>query len=117
MLDLELVDHNHLASSGMERAGLGVGVGVVALAKLFNNVVDSYGYVRLGKCYPRDFETSQTKLDLSRLQLSRWEEALGLNAPVAETTRLPSVVGSADDVIKAKEAPPPGRSLPGYPEV
>jgi hypothetical protein len=86
----------------MEAAGLGVGV--VALVGLFNNAVDSYGYVRLGKCYARDFETSQTKLDLSRLQLSRWGEALGLNTPVAQTVQLPPAIGSADEVAKAQRA-------------
>ncbi|KAG9686222.1 hypothetical protein KCV03_g10049, partial [Aureobasidium melanogenum] len=86
----------------MEATGLGVSV--AALAGLFNNVVDSYGYVRLGKCYARDFETSQTKLDLSRLQLSRWGEALGLNAPVAQTTRLPFALGSAGEVAEAEKA-------------
>lgn len=40
----------------MEAGGLGIGA--VALAGLFNNVVDSYGYVRLGKQYAKDFETS-----------------------------------------------------------
>jgi hypothetical protein len=82
----------------------GVGVGVLALAGLFNNAVDSYGYVRLGKCYATDFETSQTKLDLSRLQLSRWGEALGLTAPLAETTQLPSGIGLPDEVKAAEKA-------------
>ncbi|TIA28020.1 hypothetical protein D6C78_10938 [Aureobasidium pullulans] len=94
----------HLANPdlGMEAAGLGVGV--VALAGLFNNAVDSYGYVRLGKYYARDFETSQTKLDLSRLQLSRWGEALGLTVSFAETTQLSSSIGPADEVAKAEKA-------------
>jgi len=86
----------------MEAAGLGVGV--VALAGLFNNAVDSYGYVRLGKYYARDFETSQTKLDLSRLQLSRWGEALGLTVPFTKTTQLSSSIGPADEVAKAEKA-------------
>ena len=64
----------------MEAGGLGIGA--VALAGLFNNVVDSYEYVRLGKQYAKDFETSQAKLDLSRLQLSRWGEALGLASTI-----------------------------------
>ncbi|THX51752.1 hypothetical protein D6D08_09730 [Aureobasidium pullulans] len=85
----------------MEAGGLGVGA--VALAGLFNNVVDSYGYVRLGKQYARDFETSQAKLDLSRLQLSRWGEALGL-ASITETTQLPTALGSADEMEKAENA-------------
>ncbi|KAH0010628.1 hypothetical protein KCU78_g10290, partial [Aureobasidium melanogenum] len=73
-------------------------VSVVALAALFNVTVNSYSYILLGRCYAKDFEISQTKLDLSRLQLSRWGEALGLSAPVTSAT------GSADHVIKAEKA-------------
>jgi hypothetical protein len=47
-------------------------LGIVSLADLFNNAVNSDGYISLGQHYARDFETSQTKLDLSRLQPSRW---------------------------------------------
>ena len=86
----------------MEAAGLGVGV--VALAGLFNNAVDSYNYVRVGKHYSRDFETSQIRLDLSRLQLSRWGEASGLTSSVLTTTQLPTALGSADDIAKAEKA-------------
>ncbi|THV95497.1 hypothetical protein D6D27_03201 [Aureobasidium pullulans] len=85
----------------MEAGGLGVGA--VALAGLFNNVVDTYGYVRLGKQYARDFETSQAKLDLSRLQLSRWGEALGL-ASITKTTQLPTALGSSDNIATAENA-------------
>ena len=49
----------------------GLAFGTVSFAGLFNDAVDSYGYIRLGQHYARDFETSQTKLDLSRLQPSR----------------------------------------------
>ena len=45
--------------------------GVLGPAGLFNNAVDSYGYVCFGQQYARDFMSSQTKFDLSRLQLSR----------------------------------------------
>ncbi|KAG9962254.1 hypothetical protein KCU61_g4967, partial [Aureobasidium melanogenum] len=58
----------------MEATGLGVGV--VALAGLFNNAVDSYGY----------------------------GEALGLNATVAKTTQLPIALGSAGEVAEAEKA-------------
>ncbi|THY70991.1 hypothetical protein D6C86_09740 [Aureobasidium pullulans] len=85
----------------MEAGGLGVGA--VALAGLFNNVVDTYGYVRLGKQYARDFETSQAKLDLSRLQLSRWGEALELGS-ITKTTQLPTALGSSDNIAKAENA-------------
>lgn len=53
---------------------------IVSTTGLFTNPVESYCYIRLGQHYARDFERSQTKLDLSRLQLSRWGAALGLDA-------------------------------------
>lgn len=81
----------------MEATGLAIGV--AGLSGLFNSAVDSYGYVCLGRNYATDFQTSQTKLDLSRLRLSRWGEALRLTAPIAETTHLPSSLGN-----EAKEA-------------
>jgi hypothetical protein len=67
-----------------------IALGVVSLAGLFNNAVDSYGYVCLGQHYTRDFETNQTKLDLSTLQLSRWGAALGLDAHSMQTSSPPT---------------------------
>jgi hypothetical protein len=79
-------------------------LGVVSLAGLFNNAVDSYGYVRLGQHYARDFETSQTKLDLSRLQLSRWGAALGLDANPTQASNLPALSVSPHEVQQAEAA-------------
>lgn len=79
-------------------------LGVVSLAGLFNNAVDSYGYVRLGQQYARDFQTSQTKLDLSRLQLSRWGAALGLDAHPTQARSLPALSVSPDEVQQAEAA-------------
>lgn len=81
-----------------------LGLGVVALAGLFNNAVDSYQYIRLGQQYARDFEINQTKLDLSRLQLSRWGEALGLGVPVTEIKSLPKSIASPNDIHHAEDA-------------
>lgn len=79
-------------------------LGVVGLAGLFNNAVDSYGYIRLGQHYARDFETNQTKLDLSRLQLSRWGAALGLDAHPAEARSLPALSVFPHEVQQAETA-------------
>lgn len=79
-------------------------LGVVGLAGLFNNAVDSYGYIRLGQHYARDFETSQTKLDLSRLQLSRWGAALGLDAHPTQARSLPALSVAPHEVEQVETA-------------
>lgn len=56
----------------------GLTVGVVALAGLFNNAVQCFEYVQLGRGFGKDFQTSQLKLDNARLRLSRWGSSLGL---------------------------------------
>jgi len=79
-------------------------LGVVGLAGLFNNAVDTYGYIRLGQHYARNFETNQTKLDLSRLQLSRWGAALGLDAHPAQARSLPALCVAPHEVQQAEAA-------------
>jgi hypothetical protein len=49
----------------------GLVVGVVALAGLFNNTVECFEFVQLGRAFWKDFQTSQLKLDSARLRLSR----------------------------------------------
>ena len=84
----------------MEPAGLAVGV--VALAGLFNNAVDCFEYVQLGKSLGKDFQTSTLKLDVARLRLSRWGEALGLSGDVTDVSSLGTTRLSAEDVPKAE---------------
>jgi hypothetical protein len=79
-------------------------LGVVGLAGLFNNTVDSYGYIRLGQHYARDFETSQMKLDLSRLQLSRWGAALGLDGNPTQARSLHALSVAPHEVQQAEAA-------------
>ncbi|GME31684.1 uncharacterized protein LTHEOB_3110 [Neofusicoccum parvum] len=63
--------------SGMEPAGLAVGV--VGIAALFNNAVECFEYIQLGRNFGKDFGTSQLKLDNARLRLSRWGEAIQIH--------------------------------------
>lgn len=56
----------------------GLVVGVVALAGLFNNVVNCFEYIQLGKNYRRDFRTFQLKLEVAKARLSRWGRFVGL---------------------------------------
>jgi hypothetical protein len=50
---------------------VGLTVGVIALAGLFNNAVDSFEYIQLRRNFGEDFQTSLLKLDNARLRLSR----------------------------------------------
>ena len=60
----------------------GLVVGVVALAGLFNNTVECFEFVQLGRTFEKDFQTSQLKLDSARLRLSRWGKSLDLDEDI-----------------------------------
>jgi Prion-inhibition and propagation len=89
--------HRHCT---MEPAGLTVGV--VALAGLFNNAVDCFEYIQLGRNFGKDFQTSLLKLDNARLRLSRWGEAARLNGDVADVQSLELTALSPEDIPKAE---------------
>ena len=56
----------------------GLILGSVSLTALFNNCVDNFNYIQLGRKFGRDFETSLVKLDLIKLRFSRWGESMRL---------------------------------------
>lgn len=58
----------------------GAVAGALSVAALFNNCVDCFGYIQLGRRFGRDFERCQLKLDITRPRISRWEEAVDVNA-------------------------------------
>lgn len=63
-----------VSASDMDIAGLAVSV-----AGLFNNAIECFEVVQLGRTFERDLQTSQLKLDNARLKLSRWGKSLGLD--------------------------------------
>lgn len=81
----------------------GLVVGVVALAGLFNNTVDCFEFVQLGRTFGKDFQTSQLKLDSTRLRLSRWGKSLSLGEDVRDTASLQGRFGSQSAVKHAEE--------------
>ncbi|OAG06629.1 uncharacterized protein CC84DRAFT_1162983 [Paraphaeosphaeria sporulosa] len=81
---------------------VGLTVGVVSLASLFNNAVDCFEYVQLGRNIGKDFQTSMLKLDNARLRLSRWGKAVSLSGDIAEVQSLESTALSAEDVPVAE---------------
>lgn len=85
----------------MELAGLTVGV--LAIAGLFNNVVDCFEYVQIGRHFGQGYQTGVLKLDSARLRLSRWGQSVGLSHELKDTQSLSQVLEPAQEVNKAKE--------------
>ncbi|KAL2210971.1 hypothetical protein CC79DRAFT_548519 [Sarocladium strictum] len=57
----------------------GLVVGVVSIAALFNNCVECFEYLRLGKSFGRDYQTCQLRLDTAKLRITRWGEAVNIH--------------------------------------
>jgi tRNA U34 5-carboxymethylaminomethyl modifying enzyme MnmG/GidA len=74
----------------MAEGAVGLAISIVGLASLFNNVIDCFEYIHIGKNFGGDFETSLLRLDNAMLRLSRWGEAVGLCGRITEETTLPS---------------------------
>ncbi|KAF1916010.1 prion-inhibition and propagation-domain-containing protein [Ampelomyces quisqualis] len=51
----------------------------MSVAALFNNALEYFQYVRIGRDFERDAETYQAKLNLIQLRLSQWGEVVGLD--------------------------------------
>jgi Skp family chaperone for outer membrane proteins len=80
----------------------GLVVGVVALAGLFNNTVECFEFVQLGRTFGKSFQISQLKLDNARLRLSRWGKSLDLDDDVRDTVSLQGHFGSVANVKHAE---------------
>ncbi|KAK4458975.1 prion-inhibition and propagation-domain-containing protein [Cladorrhinum samala] len=57
----------------------GVVAGALGVAGLFNNCVDCFEYVQLGRRFGRDYERCQLRLDIAKTRLGRWGEAVNIN--------------------------------------
>jgi hypothetical protein len=86
----------------MEVAGLAASM--VALAGLFNNALDCFEYIQLGRSFGTDFQTSLLKLDNARLRLSRWGQAIGLSGDLANAESLHEATVTKDNIRKAEIA-------------
>ncbi|KAI9674384.1 MAG: hypothetical protein M1822_009062 [Bathelium mastoideum] len=80
----------------------GLAVGVIALTGLFNNAVDCFELIQLGRNFGKSFQTSQLKLDNARLRLSRWGESLDLSNNTASAQSLKDKFGSDQTIDQAK---------------
>ncbi|PSN61267.1 hypothetical protein BS50DRAFT_562753 [Corynespora cassiicola Philippines] len=85
----------------MEASSLAIGT--VTLAGLFNNAVDCFEYVQLGRNFGTNFQTSLLKLDNARLRLSRWGQAVGLSGSVEHARSLQESSVKIEDIPKAEK--------------
>ncbi|KAF2196193.1 small s protein [Delitschia confertaspora ATCC 74209] len=79
----------------------GLTVGVIALAGLFNNTIECFEFIQLGRNFGKNFQTSQLKLDNARLRLSRWGYSLGLNDNIQDEQSLPQRFSSCQNIHQA----------------
>ncbi|EMT74562.1 prion-inhibition and propagation-domain-containing protein [Fusarium oxysporum II5] len=63
--------------------------GALSVAALFNNCVDCFEYIQLGRHFGRDFERCQLKLDIAKIRLSRWGKAVAINDDPRFATNTP----------------------------
>ncbi|KAL6890080.1 prion-inhibition and propagation domain-containing protein [Trichoderma evansii] len=47
-------------------------------SRIFNDAVQSFGYIQMGANFGKSFQTSLLKLDVLRLRLTRWGQSVGL---------------------------------------
>lgn len=54
----------------------GLVIGAVSLTAIFTTCVDCFEYVQLGRNFGKDYQRSLLKLDIAKLRLSRWANAV-----------------------------------------
>ena len=59
----------------------GLALGVVALAGIFKDCIDLFGYITASRNLGQDYDLLTTKLDVKKLLLLRWSERVGLFHP------------------------------------
>ncbi|KAF2113827.1 prion-inhibition and propagation-domain-containing protein [Lophiotrema nucula] len=58
----------------------GIVAAALSVAGLFNNAIDLFEYVQLGKHFDTDHQTCLLRLDIARLRLSRWGAVVKIEA-------------------------------------
>ncbi|KAJ4137190.1 hypothetical protein NW768_002771 [Fusarium equiseti] len=57
----------------------GVVAGALGIVGLFNNCVESFQYIRLGRRFEQDYKGSRLRLDVAQMRLNRWGEAVQIH--------------------------------------
>ncbi|KAL6901589.1 prion-inhibition and propagation domain-containing protein [Trichoderma evansii] len=72
-----------------------IATGALSVVVLFNNCVQAFEYIQLGRHFGQDFERYQLKLDVAKTRLGRWGEAVGINRDERFTS-----TSTTDDAVK-----------------
>ncbi|KAI3326398.1 prion-inhibition and propagation-domain-containing protein [Xylariaceae sp. AK1471] len=72
-----LIMHSLFVAIAME--AFGTVAGALSVAALFNNCVNCFEYIQLGRHFGREYERCQLKLDIAKTRLSRWGQAVAIN--------------------------------------
>jgi hypothetical protein len=92
---------NHSIRNDMEPASLAFAVAGLAVA--FESAVETFIYVRVAAHFKADFKMATVKLNIARLRLSRWGQALGLEDEDAAGKLLMTLKVSREDFRSAEE--------------
>ncbi|KAJ9644082.1 hypothetical protein H2199_003950 [Coniosporium tulheliwenetii] len=76
----------------------GLIIGSVALTGLFNNCVDTFQYIQLGRNFGNDYETSLVKLDVVKLRFMRWGALMTIRAG-ADSQNLRSAASPQEEEV------------------
>ncbi|QYS97666.1 hypothetical protein H0G86_004888 [Trichoderma simmonsii] len=88
----------------------GIATGALSVAGLFNNCVETFEYIQLGRHFGEDYQRYQLKLDVAQTRLGRWGEAVGVNSDVRFASASPSdkavkdALGILEDIADCFEA-------------
>ncbi|CZR66741.1 related to Heterokaryon incompatibility protein s [Phialocephala subalpina] len=72
----------------------GTFAGALSVAALFNNCVDCFEYIQLGRHFALDFERCLLKLDIIKIRLGRWGQAVAINDNLCFATDSPDGVAA-----------------------
>ncbi|KAI4603743.1 hypothetical protein KJ359_003561 [Pestalotiopsis sp. 9143b] len=68
----------------------GTAAAALSVAALFNNCVENFEYVQLGRHFAQDYESYQLKLNVAQARLSRWGKAVAMNNDPRTATASPT---------------------------
>lgn len=78
---------------------VGLAMGAIALAALFNTCIELFDYFELGRNYIYDYELACTKIELLRERLRAWGGALRVMEPGAEDLMLRALWPTTCDAV------------------
>jgi hypothetical protein len=90
---------------------VGLAMGGVALASLFTSCIDCFEYVQLGRQFGTNYQRSLLKLDILKLRLSRWADAVNgsqqdynvATGPANEAQKVQEILGEIIELFANAE--------------